>query len=312
LLGERAPVGASTVARLKEKWEAEHEAWQAQPLDDSEVVYLWADGINVKVGKMKSTVVYDYKGQVVLPSCAVCGGSCAVDSSWLYWQHRPERTCTELAAVAAELVASKARTCEEWTDWTRRAARRLDQTLWNSPVKNVTNRLIAAAIQFICRHADGDDILDLCRAVETHGPAEGEAARILRAGRPDDKEWPRWAWPEACWVRCEKHRTWCAVGLYKDIHGYREGKRRILGAHFIAGRSRSCEEFRARQMAAVKTICAMRFVPTDRSGRWVRRDQAEEKKIMLAYAAAIWSGLALALSPWETVAASMLSRGSGS
>jgi transposase-like protein len=50
LLGERAPVGASTVARLKERWEAEREAWQAQPLDDLKVVYLWVDGIYVKAG----------------------------------------------------------------------------------------------------------------------------------------------------------------------------------------------------------------------------------------------------------------------
>ena len=50
LLGEEAPLSASTVARLKTKWQAEWEAWRQQPLDGLEVVYLWVDGIYVKAG----------------------------------------------------------------------------------------------------------------------------------------------------------------------------------------------------------------------------------------------------------------------
>jgi putative transposase len=50
LLGEAAPVSAATVARLKETWQAEWDAWRAQRLDDLAVVYLWADGIYVKAG----------------------------------------------------------------------------------------------------------------------------------------------------------------------------------------------------------------------------------------------------------------------
>jgi hypothetical protein len=45
LLGEEAPLSASTVARLKEKWQAEWQQWQSRPLADLEVVYLWADGL---------------------------------------------------------------------------------------------------------------------------------------------------------------------------------------------------------------------------------------------------------------------------
>jgi len=50
LLGEEAPLSASTVARLKTKWQAETAAWNARPLDDLEVVYLWVDGVYVKAG----------------------------------------------------------------------------------------------------------------------------------------------------------------------------------------------------------------------------------------------------------------------
>ncbi len=50
LLGEDAPVSASTVARLKDRWQAQWEAWRQRRLDDVEVVYLWVDGVYVKAG----------------------------------------------------------------------------------------------------------------------------------------------------------------------------------------------------------------------------------------------------------------------
>jgi len=57
LLGEEAPLSASTVGRLKEKWQGEWEAWQSRPLEDLEVVYLWADGLYVKAGLEKEKAV---------------------------------------------------------------------------------------------------------------------------------------------------------------------------------------------------------------------------------------------------------------
>jgi transposase-like protein len=53
LLGEEAPVLASTVARLKETWQAEWEQWRRRSLDGLEVVYLWVDGVYVKAGLEK-------------------------------------------------------------------------------------------------------------------------------------------------------------------------------------------------------------------------------------------------------------------
>lgn len=53
LLGEEAPLSASTVDRLKEKWQAEWALWQSRSLEDLEVVYLWADGVYVKAGLEK-------------------------------------------------------------------------------------------------------------------------------------------------------------------------------------------------------------------------------------------------------------------
>jgi transposase-like protein len=50
LLGEDAPLSASTVARLKQRWQGELAAWQTRPLEGLEVVYLWIDGVYVKAG----------------------------------------------------------------------------------------------------------------------------------------------------------------------------------------------------------------------------------------------------------------------
>jgi transposase-like protein len=52
LLGEGAPLSASTIARLKEYWLEQFRAWQEEPIED-ELVYVWADGIYVKAGLEK-------------------------------------------------------------------------------------------------------------------------------------------------------------------------------------------------------------------------------------------------------------------
>ena len=53
LLGDEAPLSASTVARLKAKWDVEYQEWSSRSLEGLEVVYLWVDGIYVKAGLEK-------------------------------------------------------------------------------------------------------------------------------------------------------------------------------------------------------------------------------------------------------------------
>ncbi len=50
LLGAGAPLSASSLQRLKEKWALEYEQWQGMPIEESQLAYLWADGIYVKAG----------------------------------------------------------------------------------------------------------------------------------------------------------------------------------------------------------------------------------------------------------------------
>ena len=53
LLGEQAPISASTVARLKESWQAEWQEWKRRPLDGMEVLFMWVDGVYIKAGLEK-------------------------------------------------------------------------------------------------------------------------------------------------------------------------------------------------------------------------------------------------------------------
>ncbi|MEX2554719.1 MAG: IS256 family transposase [Actinomycetota bacterium] len=47
--GSDAGLSASTICRLTEAWQAEHERWSTRTLRDVDYVYLWADGIHFNV-----------------------------------------------------------------------------------------------------------------------------------------------------------------------------------------------------------------------------------------------------------------------
>jgi transposase-like protein len=53
LLGDGAPLSASSIARLKEGWQIEYDQWRRRSLRGKEVVYLWVDGLYVKAGLEK-------------------------------------------------------------------------------------------------------------------------------------------------------------------------------------------------------------------------------------------------------------------
>jgi transposase-like protein len=53
LLGDGAPLSASSIARLKASWQAEYDEWTTRSLADLEPVYLWVDGVYVKAGLEK-------------------------------------------------------------------------------------------------------------------------------------------------------------------------------------------------------------------------------------------------------------------
>lgn len=54
LLGDAAPLSASSLARLKATWQGQYATWQQRDLSDYKLVYLWADGVYVKAGLEES------------------------------------------------------------------------------------------------------------------------------------------------------------------------------------------------------------------------------------------------------------------
>lgn len=59
MLGEGAPLSASSLQRLKEKWQGAYDQWKSAPIQETDWAYLWADGIYVKagVGKEKAALL---------------------------------------------------------------------------------------------------------------------------------------------------------------------------------------------------------------------------------------------------------------
>lgn len=45
LLGESAPLSATSITRLKQEWQAEYETWRKRRLDLHRYPYVWVDGI---------------------------------------------------------------------------------------------------------------------------------------------------------------------------------------------------------------------------------------------------------------------------
>jgi putative transposase len=91
---EGAPLSASSLQRLKEKWQGEYEQWKSAPIKRSGRAYLWADGIYAKarLGKEKAALLVVIGVQrdgskrflALEPGIAGSRESCAVKSARLF------------------------------------------------------------------------------------------------------------------------------------------------------------------------------------------------------------------------------------
>ena len=55
LVGEGAPLSATTIVRLKRQWEQEYQQWKERPLE-KDYLYVWADGIYPKGGPVDESL----------------------------------------------------------------------------------------------------------------------------------------------------------------------------------------------------------------------------------------------------------------
>jgi transposase-like protein len=88
LLGEGAPLSASSIARLRTCWLAQYASWNQRQLDEKDVVYLWADGIYVKAGleKDKAALLVLIAGRAdgTKEVIAVESGQRESEAAWAY------------------------------------------------------------------------------------------------------------------------------------------------------------------------------------------------------------------------------------
>ena len=204
LLGEGAPLSASAVARLKEVWQAEYEAWRTRSLSELEPLYLWVDGIYVKAGLEKDK------------AAMLVGGGAA---GWA--QSRPgggERS----AGIDGQLVCDLTRSEAAWLrsprlvvgDWhlgiwgalANVYPEAAEQRCWNHRIVNVLDKL-PRKVQGSAKH-----LLTRIPYAETRAKAEqlkGEFKRWCEKRGYDDaahvleNDWERmvtfYAFPKAHW-----------------------------------------------------------------------------------------------------------------
>jgi putative transposase len=173
LLGEEAPISASTVARLKQQWQAELKEWKARSLAELEVVYLWVDGVYVKAGleKEKAALLVVIAGlsdgrKVVL---AVEPGYRESIESWagvLRDLKRRGMNCPRLVDGDGHLGI--------WGALSSVYPEALEQRCWNHKILNVLDKLAKKG------QGEAKRQLQQIAYAETEGQAERERDQFVR------------------------------------------------------------------------------------------------------------------------------------
>jgi putative transposase len=174
LLGELAPVSASTVARLKAGWQVEYDERRSRRLDDLELTYLWVDGLYVNAGleKDKAAVLVALGGlsdgqKVVL---AVTPGQRESTESWSSMLRDLKArglVCPRLVVADGHLgIESALRSIYPEA---------VDQRCWNHRILNVLDKLPQRL------HDEAKPLLCTLPYAETL--QEAEAARLRFARR---------------------------------------------------------------------------------------------------------------------------------
>ncbi len=165
LLGEKAPLSASTVARLKEHWQSEFETWRKRSLEELKVVYLWVDGVYVKAGLEKD------KAAVLVALAALEDGSKVVIAVEAGYRESTASWASFLRDLKARGMASPQLVIGDghlgiWGGLREVYPEAGEQRCWNHKVMNVLERLPKKA------QAPALSILRLIPYAETKAEAE--------------------------------------------------------------------------------------------------------------------------------------------
>jgi transposase-like protein len=205
LLGDAAPLSASSIERLKSKWLVEFDAWRRRSLEGREVVYAWADGIYVKAGleqeKAALLVIIGALRDGRKEVLALAAGHRESKESWaeLLRDLKTRGLDSPKVLVADGNAGVWAAAAEVWPDTA-------EQRCWNHKIGNVIDKLPKKL------QAEASVLLKKI----PYAPSEAEARRLREAfngryrGRhPEaaatlEKDWPQltafYNFPAEHWV----------------------------------------------------------------------------------------------------------------
>jgi transposase-like protein len=193
LLGDGAPLSASSIARLKEKWHADKIAWDERSLADLDIVYLWVDGVYVKAGLEKE------KACVFVAVAGLADGRKVIVA--LTAGHRESTTSWEsfLRNLKTRGMRDPRLVCGDgnlgiWGAVTGVFPEAEEQRCWNHRIVNVLDKLPKKL------QGDGKELLKVIPYAETEYLAEVAKKRFkawaIEKGQKDaanliEKDWER-------------------------------------------------------------------------------------------------------------------------
>ena len=140
LLGDGAPLSASSIERLRASWQVQFDEWKSRSLEDRDLVYVWADGIYVKAGLEKEKaallVVMGAQRDGSKEVLAVTPGYRESKESWqaVFRDLRDRGLVSPKLVVADGNAGAWAAVAEIWPE-------AKEQRCWNHKIVNVLNQL---------------------------------------------------------------------------------------------------------------------------------------------------------------------------
>ncbi len=255
LLGEKAPLSASTIARVNARLHEDYLAWKRRRLDEFEVVYFWADGIHLGTGP-------DDERRVFL---VVIGADRSGTKHLLALEEalsESEQSWSELFAdlvqrgmnVPALLIADGAHGL--WAAADELLAGTVQQRCWNHKIKNVLDKL---------PNKHHDDVLAALREI-MYDKSEQRARRSLEALA---KSYQR-NYPKAATCLCDDVDRMFAYYAFPEPNHKNLRTTNPIESIFASMRLRTDA---AKRLRTIKTATAMLFALIERlSKRWRRID----------------------------------------
>jgi transposase-like protein len=205
LLGEGAPLSASSIQRLKARFELEYETWTTRDLSELAVVYWWADGLYVKAGiaDRKSALLTIVgaltTGEKIVLACD--GGERESKESWL----QVLRRLRERGLKFPRLTVADGH-LGIWAALGEMHPAGAEQRCWNHKLANVLNALPRKA------QPQAAEVLKAMPYAETQAECERHRDTFVRLYRKTDpkavdtllRDWDRmvtfYAFPKDHWI----------------------------------------------------------------------------------------------------------------